>query len=239
MTPVLENSKEDTMRTLAITENITLDGSIEMVKDWFDPQSQGDSSKRDLLEEQQRQGNESDALLVGRRTFEAFREYWPRQTDDTTGIADYLNQVQKYVVSSTLTNPAWEKSTVLSGNPVEKVTALKQKDGKDVVLTGSITLAHSMIEAGLVDEYRLFVYPTVQGCGRRLFPDGYEVARLRLLDSKAFRKWNHLAALRARLARATAHERRPPDGALRQFRACWRASKSSASWQTAACVRRR
>ena len=76
---------------------------------------------------------------------------------------------------------------MLSGNPVEKVTALKQKDGKDVVLTGSITLAHSMIEAGLVDEYRLFVYPTVQGCGRRLFPDGYEVARLRLLDSKAFR----------------------------------------------------
>jgi dihydrofolate reductase len=76
---------------------------------------------------------------------------------------------------------------VLSGDPVENVAALKQEEGKDIVLTGSIQLAHTMIEPGLVDEYRLFVYPTVQGRGRRLFPDGYEVARLRLLDSKAFR----------------------------------------------------
>jgi dihydrofolate reductase len=68
-----------------------------------------------------------------------------------------------------------------------KVTGLKQEDGRDIVLTGSISLAHSMIEAGLVDEYRLFVYPTVQGRGRRLFPDGYEVSRLRLVDSKTFR----------------------------------------------------
>jgi dihydrofolate reductase len=90
-------------------------------------------------------------------------------------------------VSSTLTDPQWENSTVLSGNPVEKVTALKQEDGREIVLTGSIRLAHTMIEAGLVDEYRLFVYPTVQGGGRRLFPDGYELSRLRLLDSKAFR----------------------------------------------------
>jgi dihydrofolate reductase len=66
-----------------------------------------------------------------------------------------------------------------------KVTGLKQEDGRDIVLTGSISLAHSMIEAGLVDEYRLFVYPTVQGRGRRLFPEGYEVSRLSLLESKA------------------------------------------------------
>jgi dihydrofolate reductase len=175
------------MRILAITENITVDGSIEMLKDWFDPKREGDTDKSDLLEEEQRQGREADALLVGRRTFEAFREYWPKQTDDTTGITEYLNRVQKYVVSSTLTDPQWENSTVLSGNPVEKVTALKQEDGREIVLTGSIRLAHTMIEAGLVDEYRLFVYPTVQGGGRRLFPDGYELSRLRLLDSKAFR----------------------------------------------------
>jgi dihydrofolate reductase len=175
------------MRTLAITENITVDGSIEMLKDWFDPKREGDTDKADLLEEEQRQGSDADALLVGRRTFEAFREYWPRQTNDTTGITEYLNRVQKYVVSSTLTDPHWENSTVLSGDPVENVTALKQEDGKDIVLTGSIRLAHTMIEAGLVDEYRLFVYPTVQGGGRRLFPDGHELSRLRLLDSKAFR----------------------------------------------------
>ena len=173
------------MRTLVVTENITVDGSIEMLTDWFDPKGQGDQG--DLLEEQQRQSSEADALLLGRRTFESFREYWPKQADDTTGITDYLNRVQKYVVSSTLADPQWENSTVLSGDPAERVTALKQEDGRDIVLTGSIQLAHAMIEAGLVDEYRLFVYPAVQGRGRRLFPDGYEVSRLRLLDSKAFR----------------------------------------------------
>jgi dihydrofolate reductase len=158
-----------------------------MLEDWFDPQRQGDTDNGDLLEEEQRQGSEADALLLGRRTFESFREYWPKQTDDTTGITQYLNRVQKYVVSSTLTDPQWENSTVLSGDPVEQVAALKHEDGKDIVLTGSIRLAQAMIEAGLVDEYRLFVYPTVQGRGRRLFPDGHVVPRLRLLDSKAFR----------------------------------------------------
>jgi dihydrofolate reductase len=175
------------MRTLAITENITVDGSIEMLKNWFDPQRQGDIDKSDLLEEEQRQGSEADALLVGRRTFEAFREYWPKQSDDATGITEYLNRVQKYVVSSTITEPQWENSTVLSGDPAETVAALKQEEGKDIVLTGSIRLAHAMIEAGLVDEYRLFIYPTVQGGGRRLFPEGYERSHLRLLDSKPFR----------------------------------------------------
>jgi dihydrofolate reductase len=175
------------LRTLAITQNITVDGSIEMLEDWFDPTRQDGTDRDDLLEEEQRQGREADALLLGRLTFESFREYWPKQTDDATGISDYLNRVQKYVVSSTLADPQWENSTVLSGDPVEQVAALKQEPGKDIVLTGSIRLAHAMIEAGLVDEYRLFVYPTVQGRGRRLFPDGDEVSRLRLLDSKAFR----------------------------------------------------
>ena len=174
------------MRTLAVTENITVDGSIEMLTDWFDPKRGGAADMSDLLAEEQRQGREADALLVGRRTFEAFREYWPNQTDDRTGITEYLNRVQKYVVSSILTDTRWENSTVLSGNPVATVAALKQEPGREIVLTGSITLVHTMIEAGLVDEYRLFVYPTVQGRGRRLFPDGYAVSRLRLLDSKAF-----------------------------------------------------
>jgi dihydrofolate reductase len=121
------------MRTLAITENITVDGSIEMLEDWFDPKRQGDTDQGDLLEEEQRQGSEADALLVGRRTFEAFREHWPKQTDDTTGIAEYLNRAQKYVVSSTLTDPQWESSTVLSSDPVEQVTALKQEEGKEAM----------------------------------------------------------------------------------------------------------
>jgi dihydrofolate reductase len=95
--------------------------------------------------------------------------------------------VQKYVVSSTLDDPQWEPTEVLTGDPVPHVRALKDRPGQDIVVTGSITLCHTLIAAGLVDEYRLFTYPVVQGRGRRLFPDGYEVPRLRLLDTKAFR----------------------------------------------------
>ncbi|AQA25237.1 ribD C-terminal domain protein [Rhodococcus sp. MTM3W5.2] len=175
------------MRTLAITQNITIDGSVEMLGDWFDPQGQSGVDNSDLLEESHRQDRAADGFLVGRRTFEDLRGYWPKQSDDATGITDYLNRVQKYVVSSTMTDPQWQNSTVLSGEPTEEVRALKMLPGKDIVITGSITLCHTLIEAGLVDEYRLFVYPVVQGRGRRLFPDGFEIPELALLDAKVFR----------------------------------------------------
>jgi dihydrofolate reductase len=175
------------MRTLAITQNITLDGSIEMLDDWFDPQGQAGADNSDLLEELHRQDRAADGFLTGRRTFEDLRGYWPKQTDDATGVTDYLNRVRKYVVSSTMTDPGWQNSTVLSGDPVEEVRALKDQAGNDVVVTGSITLCHALIEAGLVDEYRLFVHPVVQGRGRRLFPDGYRLSSLRLVEARAFR----------------------------------------------------
>jgi dihydrofolate reductase len=172
------------MRKLVITQNITLDGSIEMLDDWFDPQLQDD----DLLEETHRQDSQADALLLGRQTFEDFRGYWPKQTDDATGVTDYLNRVAKYVVSSTMTAPEWENSTVLAGGAVGAAAALKSQPGKDIVLTGSIRLAHALIAGGVVDEYRLFVYPTVQGRGRRLFPDGTAIGRLTLVEPpKSFR----------------------------------------------------
>ncbi|OBK73580.1 dihydrofolate reductase family protein [Mycobacterium sp. 1274761.0] len=166
------------MRKLVITENITLDGSIEMLDDWFDPQCQSD----DLLEESHRQDAEADALLLGRQTFEDFRGYWPHQRDDRTGITDYLNGVTKYVVSSTMTDPGWQNSAVVRGDLVSSVRQLKAASGKDIVVTGSITLAHWLIAAGMVDEYRLFVYPAVQGRGRRLFPDGVSTSSLSLVE---------------------------------------------------------
>ena len=172
------------MRKLVNTENITLDGSIEMLGEWFDPQGQGDMS--DLMDEIHQQDAEADGLLVGRQTFEDLRGYWPQQTDDKTGITDYLDSVEKYVVSSTMTEPGWQNSTVLPGDPVESVRGIKERTGNDIVLTGSIALTHALIAAGLVDEYRLFVYPVVQGGGRRLFPDGYEIPRLRLVTACAF-----------------------------------------------------
>jgi dihydrofolate reductase len=88
----------------------------------------------------------------------------------------------KYVVSSTMTDPGWQNSSVLSGDAVEQVEKLKAAPGKDIVLTGSISLAHTLVAAGIVDEYRLFVYPVIQGRGRRLFPDGAATSRLRLVE---------------------------------------------------------
>lgn len=172
------------MRTLAVTQNITVDGSIEMLGDWFDPQ---EDNVDDVNAQMKREDEESDAVLLGRHTFEDFRGYWPKQTDDETGVTDQLNTVQKYVVSQTLRDPEWQNSTVLSGDLVDEVRALKEQPGKDIVVTGSIRLCHTLIEAGLVDQYRLFIYPVVQGRGRRLFPDGYEIPTLDLLETHTFR----------------------------------------------------
>jgi dihydrofolate reductase len=175
------------MRTLVVTENTTLDGSIEMLGEWFDPQGQGSEDNSDLMEEMRRQDSSADALLVGRQTFEDLRGYWRDLSDDTTGIGDYLNRVDKHVVSSTLTKPDWAGTHVIDKDPLSAVRSMKDAHGRDIVVTGSITLVHALIEAGLVDEYRLFVYPTVQGAGRRLFPHGYEMPQLALLESQPFR----------------------------------------------------
>ncbi len=162
------------MRSLIITQNVTLDGSVEMLEQvgWFDPQSQDDQ----LLAEIRRQDATADALLVGRKTFEDLRGYWPSQVDDATGVASYLNTVHKYVISSSMTDPEWENTTILSGDPVERALRLKSSEGADIVVTGSISLCHALIAADIVDEYRLFVYPVVQGAGRRLFPAGRVIA---------------------------------------------------------------
>lgn len=166
------------MRKLVITQNVTLDGSIEMLGEWFDPQVQDD----ELLAESHRQDSESDTLLLGRRTFEDFRSYWPNQLDDRTGITTYLNEVAKYVVSTTMTDPMWNNSTVIADDPVRRTRELKSAPGKDIVLTGSISVTHTLISAGLADEYRLFVHPTVQGRGRRLFPAGVAMSTLALVE---------------------------------------------------------
>ncbi|WP_299052299.1 dihydrofolate reductase family protein [uncultured Nocardioides sp.] len=173
------------MRRLVITQNVTLDGAVEMLDDWFDAQGQGDQA--DLTEEMQRQDAEADGFLCGRRTFLDLRGYWRDLDDDSTGVSAYLHGVSKYVVSSTLGDPEWDRTTVLRGDPVAEVAALKQTEGREIVLTGSIRLAHALIVAGLVDEYRQFVYPVVQGRGRRLFPDGYVVPRMETVGSRSFR----------------------------------------------------
>jgi dihydrofolate reductase len=169
---------------LVVTENMTVDGRIEMIDDWFDPSPRG-RDVTDLQEEMDRQGNAIAAMLLGRQTFEDFRGYWPQHTDEPAGAS--LARLQKYVVSRTLGDPGWQNSTVLSGDPLDEVRRLKASGDGDLVLTGSITLAHAVLEEGLADELRLFVYPAAQGRGRRLVPESLSIPDLVLLESRAFR----------------------------------------------------
>ncbi len=174
------------MRRLVVTENITLDGVIDASEGWFAPVADAGVDESDIASVIREQAAAADALLVGRVTFEELRGYWPLQTDDETGVAEYLDAVAKYVVSSTLTDPAWERTTVLSGDLGDDIGALKAEDGKDIVATGSITLVHALIRLGVVDEFRLFVYPVVLGVGARLFEDA-RIPRLTLAECRTFR----------------------------------------------------
>jgi dihydrofolate reductase len=171
------------MRKLVVTENITVDGVIDMAGGWFDPLDE-DVDQADITAANTEHREAADALLVGRNTFEAFREFWPKQTHDPTGVSEYLDQVHKYVVSSTLRDPGWQNSTVLRGPLVDEVQALKEAPGRDIVATGSIQLVHALISANLVDEFRLFVFPVAVGHGARLF-DSSNV-ELELLEARPF-----------------------------------------------------
>jgi dihydrofolate reductase len=166
------------MRDLIVTQNITVDGVIE-AGDWFGPADGGP----EVLEALREQMVRANAFLTGRVTFEQLRGYWPEQTDDPTGVSAYLNQVQKYVLSSTLDDPEWQPTTILRG--LDEVRRLKDTASGDIVCTGSIDVTHQLIAADLVDEYRLFIYPTVVATGRRLFPDG-SPRKLTLTGSTSF-----------------------------------------------------
>jgi dihydrofolate reductase len=175
------------MRELIVTQNITLDGVIDATEGWFDPSGEEGVDQSDVIEAIREGMVTNDALLVGRVTFEQLRGYWPLQADDVTGVRDHLNEVQKYVVSTTLQDPAWERSTVLRGPLLEAVRELKAQPGKAIVATGSMSLMPELVAGGVVDEYRLFVYPVVLGRGRRLFADATNVPRLRLVETRPFR----------------------------------------------------
>jgi dihydrofolate reductase len=176
------------MRKLIITENITVDGVIEATENWFGPSGADldvDQSDQQAVLQEHMEG--ADAVLFGRITFEQMRSYWPQQTDDTTGVTDYLNRVTKYVASRTLEEPGWAGTRLLRGPLAAEVAALKDMPGKDIVCTGSVTLVPELIATGLVDEYRLFVYPVVLGRGARLFADATTVRDLRLTATQPFR----------------------------------------------------
>jgi len=113
----------------------------------------------------------ADALLLGRVTYEAFAAAWPGRSDEG-GFADRMNGYRKYVVSSTLKDPDWNNSTVLSGDLVEELTSLKNEPGADLLVAGSAMLVQGLLARGLVDQLRLAVYPVLLGTGKRLFGEG-------------------------------------------------------------------
>ena len=171
---------------LVIKQNVTLDGVIEAVDDWFTP-AKGDADMSDVQAQLREMMSREEGLLLGRVTFEQFRGYWPQQTDDRTGITRHLNRIQKHVASRSLGDPGWENTTVLREPLVDAVRALKDRQGGELGVTGSISVCHELIRAGLVDEYNLFVYPLTLGKGRRLFVEGNDRNNLSLVNAKPFR----------------------------------------------------
>jgi len=158
------------MGKIVITEFVSLDGVVEDpggAEDyrhggWSFAFDRGEDGNRFKLDETV----ESDALLLGRRTFEGFAAAWPEREGE---FADKFNSMPKYVVSKTLGDPGWNNSTVLSGDPVEDVSRLKDEFDGTIQVAGSVQLVQELLEARLVDELRLMVFPVLLGEGKRLW----------------------------------------------------------------------
>jgi dihydrofolate reductase len=175
------------MGKVVVSEFITLDGVVEDpggAEDFdrggwafnFDRGPEGDTFKLDEV-------MASEALLLGRVTYEGFASAWPSRTDEV-GFADKFNSMPKYVVSTTLEDPEWNNSTVIGDDVAEAIAALKREVDGDILVNGSVQLVRTLMEHDLVDEYRLMVFPTVLGAGKRLFGESGEAVALRLVDAK-------------------------------------------------------
>ncbi len=174
------------MGKIVVTEFITLDGVIEDPGGgetfehggWsfkFDRGPEGDAFK---LEELQA----ADAQLLGRRTYEHFAAAWPNMVGDEFGAK--MNEMPKYVVSSTLTDASWTNSTVIGINLAAEIPALKERHQGDILIAGSAQLVQGLTTLGLVDEYRLMVFPVVLGSGKRLFGDLDQPRTLKLTKTQ-------------------------------------------------------
>jgi dihydrofolate reductase len=173
------------MRRVVVSEFTSVDGVIEDPggsEGWdrggwafqFDRGPDGDRFKLDEV-------MASEALLLGRVTYQGFAEAWPSRTGE---FADKFNGMAKYVVSKTLSEPGWSNSTAIGGDVADEVSRLKQQPGGDILVNGSAQLLRTLREHDLVDEYRLMVFPLVIGRGKRLFEDSGSATRLRLVDSR-------------------------------------------------------
>jgi dihydrofolate reductase len=175
------------MGKIIVSENVTLDGVVE------DPSGVegfkhggwvgriGDRGRDEAAKVALDEAVGTEAMLVGRRSYEFLAARWPSRTG---ALADRLNSKPKYVVSSTLENPGWNNTTVLTGDVVDAVSKLKQQVAGDIVVPASIRLVRTLIEHDLVDELRLMVYPVVLGTGERLFGETRHQMPLRLIETR-------------------------------------------------------
>jgi dihydrofolate reductase len=173
------------MRRLMVSEFITLDGVVEApggepghphtgwVFDYHGPE---------LERYKAQELRQAESMLLGRVTYEGFAEAWPPRSGE---IADRLNSMPKHVVSSTLTTPlSWSNSTVLAGDLATVITDLKRGDGGPILVHGSATLARGLLEADLVDDLRLMVFPVLVGGGRGIFPGSCRKSTFTLVESE-------------------------------------------------------
>lgn len=175
------------MGKIVVTEFISLDGVVEDpggAEDYrhggwafeFERGADGNKFKFDEL-------MEAKVQLLGRVTYEGFATAWPKM-DDEGAFAKKMNEMPKYVVSSTLDQPDWQNTTILSGDPTDSVAALKEEVEGVILVAGSATLVKALIENDLVDELRLMVFPVLLGQGKRLFPEGETKHRLKLAKAE-------------------------------------------------------
>lgn len=175
------------MGRIVATEYVSLDGVVQAPggfedfkhAGWvfeFDRGPEGEKFKLD-------ETLDSEALLMGRLTYEIFAASWPSMEGE---FADKFNAMPKYVVSSTLEKPlSWNNSTVLEGDPLEEIKKLRQRLDGDIVIHGGPQLVQMLLEHDLIDEMRVMLYPVVLGTGKRLFGETSDKKRLRLTDSKS------------------------------------------------------
>jgi dihydrofolate reductase len=173
------------MGKIVVSDNVTLDGVIQdpagdegfRVGGWVGLIK--DSPELNKLALNEALG--AEAWLLGRRSYEWFAARWPSRIGE---LADRLNSLPKYVVSSTLEHPAWNNSTVLKGDAVSEVSKLKQELDGEIVVPASFQLVHTLMEHDLVDELRLKIFPIVLGAGKRLFGETSDKKPMRLVDTR-------------------------------------------------------
>ncbi|HEV2110024.1 MAG TPA: dihydrofolate reductase family protein [Gammaproteobacteria bacterium] len=185
------------MRKVIVTEFITLDGVIEAPGSAHDFKHAGWTMPYwgdDIGEFKSEELFAADALLLGRKTYEGFAAAWPAMKDPS-GFADRMNGMPKYVATKTLKTLSWSNSHALKGEVAQEVAKLKQHPGGDILVAGSGDLVQTLTRHGLVDEFRLLVYPVVLGEGQRLFATGTQ-AKLELIESRSFK--SGVTALRYR-----------------------------------------